>query len=138
MKLFKNPKFVKFFEYAVTFLAGAIIALIYFWIFNLFTTTGAKSIYSKLSDGFLFSGVFIFGAGLLVLASNEGTFNFLNFTVQRIFSKFVHSMKVATMTYSEFVLSKNNKKKIKISFLLIVGAFYLLLSLLFLFLYYSI
>jgi hypothetical protein len=115
---------------------GCIISLLFFWAYDLFRQSEAKPAYLILSNGFFYSGILVFGVGVLVFLSNEGTFNFLSYAVQKLLSRFVHTMKVATMNYTDFTLYQNQRPKAPFGFLLWVGLFFILLAGIFVLLYY--
>jgi len=114
--------------YLISFVVGCLFSLVIFWVRDLFKQTELRNIYWILSDGFFFSGVLIFGSGMLVFLSNEGTFNFLNYAVQRLLSRFIHTMKVTNMTYTDFVGFQNSREKTPFAFLLVVGAVFILIA----------
>jgi uncharacterized membrane protein YdcZ (DUF606 family) len=114
--------------YAISFVVGCLFSLVIFWVRDLFKQTELRNIYWILSDGFFFSGVLLFGSGMLVFLSNEGTFNFLSYAVQRLLSRFIHTMKVTNMTYTDFVGFQKSREKTPFAFLLIVGAVFILVA----------
>ena len=122
----------------VAFLAACLISVLFFWGYDLFRQTEEKPTYLILSNGFFYSGVLVFGIGVLVFVSNEGAFNFLSYAAQKLLSRFVHTMKAATMSYTDFVVFRNQREKAPFGFLLLVGLFFIALAGVFVLLYYSV
>ena len=123
-----SPRKKTLLMYLVSFVVGAILSLIIFWVNDLFKQTVPQTIYRLLSNGFFFAGVLLAGSGALVWLSNEGTFNFLSYAVQKLLSRFIHTMKAGTMSYSEFVVFQNDRKKAPFGFLIFVGFAYILVA----------
>jgi|LAHS01.1.fsa_nt_gb hypothetical protein len=123
-----SPLAEKILAYGLALLVGGGIALIYFGVNGAFASDLAHlDLLNKLSNGFFLAGAILAGIGLLVFVSNEGAFNFLNYAAQKLLSRFIHSMKAATMSYSDFTLAQNNKKA-PFGFLLWPGLLYVLIA----------
>jgi hypothetical protein len=130
-----SPLATKLIAYGVALLLGGGIALIYFGVNGLFSSSLASTEVPKLlSNGFFFGGVILAGVGALVFVSNEGAFNFLNYAVQKLLSRFFHSMKAATESYADFTLDHNDKKA-PFGFLLWPGIVYILIGAIFAIIY---
>ena len=52
--------------YLISFVVGCLFSLVIFWVRDLFKQTELRNIYWILSDGFFFSGVLIFGSGMIL------------------------------------------------------------------------
>lgn len=109
----------------------------YFAIVGLFQDETILAIYKHLCDGFMVVGFLAFGVGILIYFSNLGAFNFLSFAALKLASKFIQTMKISTMSYGDYIDSKK-KGNAKFSYLLITGALLLIVSLIFLILFYQI
>ena len=64
-------------RYSITFGVGLIIALVIMLSKSIFSQDNAKNVHHILTDAFFVPGVVICGYGLLVMASNGGTFDML-------------------------------------------------------------
>lgn len=117
---------------------GIEIALLfgYFWLVGLFSDTTINEIYKHLSDGFLVTGLLAFGIGLLIYVSNQGGFNFLSFAALKLVSKFVHKMKITTMSYGDYLESKKQGEA-QYGYLLIIGGVFLVACIVFIVLFYQ-
>jgi hypothetical protein len=123
-----SPLARKLIAYGVALLVGGGVALIYFGVNGLFTSTLPSTDVPKLlSNGFFFGGAILAGVGALVFVSNEGAFNFLNYAAQKLLSRFFHSMKAATESYTDFTLDHDSKKA-PFGFLLWPGLLYVLIG----------
>ncbi len=126
-----------FLRYLIAVLAEIALLFAYFWLVNLFQDTTLLDIYKHLSDGFMVVGLLAFGIGVLVYFANLGAFNFLSFVTLKVASKFVPSMKIATMSYGDYIESKK-KTNARFGYLLTTGAVLLATSIVFLILFYQI
>lgn len=133
----KTKKKGLFLRYLIAILLEVALLFGYFALVNLFEDTKLIDIYKHLSDGFMVVGLLAFGVGILVYFSNLGAFNFLSFAALKVASKFVPTMKIATMSYGEYVESKK-KTNARFSYLLVTGALLLAASIVFLILFYQI
>lgn len=123
-------------RYTITVLVETALLFGYFALVNLFQDTKLLDIYKHLSDGFMVVGLLAFGIGILVYFANLGAFNFLSFAAMKLASKFVPTMKIATMSYGEYIESKK-KTNARFDYLLITGVLLLLVSIVFLILFYQ-
>ena len=82
-------------------------------------------------------GVVCACVGLFVVANNEGAFDMLIYGMGRFFSLFKKDpTRVRFKTFYDYRMYKSGEPKKSFLFLLLVGVFYILLSMLFLYLYY--
>jgi len=121
---------------AIAFAALSAVALIYWWIEGLYSATDPKTIVRYLCDGFFAAGAAGIGVGLLVWIGNQGIFNGLSFAVQKIISKFVPSMKVATMSYGDFLEDKG-EKHLQFWYIIAIGGAFLIASIVCLMIFYN-
>ncbi len=127
----------KFARYAITSVVGIVIVLTIVLSKNIFNLQDPIEIYKALTDAFFIAGVLITGYGLLIVASNGGTFDMLVFGVGRFFDLFRKDMmKVKYKTFYEYRTAKQDKKQ-GFGYLILVGLVFLILSFLFLWLYYK-
>ena len=129
MKSKLSPLGQKILAYGVALVVGGGIALIFFAVNGLFANDVVSTDIPKiLSNGFTFAGVLLAGVGGLIFVSNEGMFNFLNYAVQKLLSRFFHQMKAATESYTDFVLDHNAEAKAPFGFLLWPGLLYIVIA----------
>ncbi|MDD4212509.1 MAG: DUF3899 domain-containing protein [Bacilli bacterium] len=125
-------------RYLITSGVGCLIVLAIVLSKNIFGLDDAVEVYKVLTDAFFVAGVLITGFGLLVLASNGGTFDMLVYGVGRFFDLFRRDMmKVKHKTFYDYRVAKQDRK-LGFGYLVIVGLAFLALSFLFLWLYYQV
>ena len=102
-----------------------------------FVKTG-KALIRDLCDAFTVPGTLMFCFGLLVLATNGGTFDMLAFGVRKLFELFRKDLtKVKYRTFYDYRQAQKEKKRTFIHFI-IVGSAFLLVAIVFLIIYYKI
>ena len=128
----------KYLKYIITVTIGlAFSALIIFSkdIFNQESTTEVMKI---LCDGFFVPGVVILGFGLLVVASNGGTFDMIVYGTKKFFDLFRrNAYKRVNETFYEYKKAKSDKK-IEFLYMIITGLVFIAISIIFLVLYYNV
>ena len=117
----------KYLKYLITFLIGLLTALFVCIGKDIFKQDSAKAVFHILSDAFLLPGVYLSGLGLLVIASNEGTFDMLVYGLRSFISLFRSVPLNKKQTFYEYRESKA-KNKMGYWFLLIIGLFYLVVT----------
>ncbi len=133
-----TPAKVKWLEYGIATIVGLVIVLIYVWATGTFTAVRASDVYKNLSNACLISGGFAVGGGLLVYVANQGGFMGLRYGVEWTLGRFIQAMKAGTESYHDFRQRHSARPKTPWLFLVIVGGAFLLLSLLFLILFYTV
>ncbi len=123
-------------KYLITLLIGFIGVGAVLLIRDVFSMTEAAAIFHTLTDAFFISGVFITSAGAIVFTSNEGAFDMLAYGLSSFADMF---KKKENRKYESFYDYKESKadKKAGFGFLLICGAFFLIVSFVMLFLYHQ-
>ena len=123
-----------FIKYLITLGVGFALALMVMSSKGLFGMTDPKTIFHILSDSFMVAGVLLGGLGLLVFVSNEGVFDILIFGTKQFFGFF---RKGKTQKYADFYEYKEAKSQNKLKFgsILVCGAFFMLLTVVFYVLY---
>lgn len=123
-------------RYSITFSIGLIASFLIMLSKSIFSQESSKEVYKILTDAFFVSGVVICGYGLLVMASNGGTFDMLTYGVKRFFSLFQKDIsKIKHKTFYEYRMAKQEKKN-PFWYLVIVGLVLIGISMIFLILYY--
>ena len=90
-----------------------------------------------LCDGFTLPSMLVFFAGVMIWISNAGMFDLLSFTLSSFFQLFVSDDKKKRGTYGDYVAERREKRVHGYSCLLITGAIFAGLTVLFLLLYYQ-
>lgn len=124
----------KLLRYGITVAVGGVIAVLVFWATGMFVVETKSEIYRSLSDGFFVTGVLIAGWGLLVVASNGGTFDIFGYGAKCFFSLFQFKNKGERQAFHEYRNAKREKKR-SFFYLIIVGCVYIALAALFALLY---
>jgi hypothetical protein len=123
-------------KYVVTLSIGLGFALIVMVSKGIFNQEDTKQVYKILSDSFFVPGVCITGFGLLILASNGGTFDMLSFGMKKFFSLFKRDLQ-GTMneTFYDYRMAKEGTEK-SFGYMIIIGLALIALSVVFVVLYY--
>ncbi len=116
-------------QYLISFIVGAAIALGVFSAKDFFSETDTAQIYKTLSDGFFVAGVLLSGVGLLVFASNGGAFDMLVYGVQSAFSLILPAARRHDTFYDYRVSRQKNRPSY--AFMLLTGLFYIALAVIF-------
>ena len=123
-------------KYLVTLLIGFLVVGAVLLLRDVFSMTEAASIFHALTDAFFVSGVLITSAGAIVFTSNEGAFDMLAYGLSSFMDMFRKSEKKKYDSFYDYKESKADKKT-GFGFLLICGAFFLIVSFVMLFLYHQ-
>lgn len=114
-------------KYLITLLIGFGAVALLLWVKGITAQTEAVDVFHILCDVFFAVGFFITAAGLLVLSSNEGTFDMLIYGTKSFLDMF---RKNSIKRYDSFYdyRMERSEKKIPFGFLLICGLFFLAIS----------
>lgn len=123
-------------KYVITASIGLGFALLIMLGKGVFNQEDTKQVYKILSDAFFVPGVCITGFGLLIFASNGGTFDMLSFGMKKFFSLFKRDLK-GTMkeTFYDYRAAKEGTEK-SFGYMVIVGLVFITLSVIFVVFYY--
>ncbi len=133
-----HPKKKKILGYAITLVVGLAFAFIIMLSKGIFKKESSIEIFHILTDSFFVPGVCIFGFGLLVVASNGGTFDMMTYGLIKFFSFFKRDLKSEKYkTFQEYRLARHETSS-EFLHLVIVGLFLIALSLIFLACYYNV
>lgn len=130
----------KLIAYIIVIIIGLLLALSICYSTGFFSK--AKSEIMKiLSNSFLLPGVIFTGLGCLIFVSNFGSFDMLGFGAKLFFNQFSpkHNRDEFRKNYPDYYsyYKEKRKEKAQYDFLLIPGIFFMLLSTVFTFLFYS-
>lgn len=146
-----KPLKIKTLQYSITFGVCLLLCFLYCLLVGIFSdyqavvestgwniTNNTSKVFYILSNAFFVIGVLCACAGLLVVASNGGAFEMLVYGVRRFFSLFKKDpTKVRFKTFYDYHVYRSEVPKKSFLFLLLVGLFYISLSILFVFIYYQ-
>lgn len=126
----------KILDYLICFIVAFIIVFIFAILRGVFVSSNSNQVYKILSDSCFVTGVIFSGYGLLVVASNGGTFDMLVYGFKLAISSMFRdpSRRKSAKTFYEYRLAKSENKRSFI-YLVIVGAVFILLALLFNYIY---
>ena len=128
----------KIWKYLITALVGLVGALLILVFKDTFAKTATQKILADLSDAFFVPGVLLLGVGTLLFASNGGAFDMLAFGVIKLLDLYKRDLtKVKYRTFHDYRQAQKEKKR-TFDYLLIVGAAMVVISAVFLILYYKI
>ena len=122
-------------KYLITFAIGCIGAFIIMALKNIFQSETVKDTFHILTDAFFVPGVLITCFGILVVATNGGTFDMLAYGVMQFFNLFKKNP--ANRKYKTFYDYKKAQedKKLEFWYLIIDGVILIGISLIFLVVY---
>ena len=125
-------------RYGITAFIGLLFAFFAALIQGVFKQNETTVLMKILCNAFFASGVILAGVGLLTMATEGGAFDMLSYAVVLIFDLFHKD--VTKRKYKDFYEYRQAKKEKKRSFsyLLITGAIFIAVSLVFLIPYYNV
>lgn len=123
----------KYLKYIITSSIGLSVTILILLSKKIFAQDKLLEIYKILTDAFFVPGVLIFGFGLLVYSSNEGVFDIVSYGMKAFFNLF-RTKPQKQVTYYEYKIAKHEHDK-PIVFFLIVGAVFMVISMIFTILY---
>lgn len=117
-----------FWKYVITLLVGFGCVTSIALSKDLFSQTAPVQVYHILCDAFFVVGLVMFNMGLLIFTSNEGAFDMMVYGVRSFVDLFRKTNTKKFPTFYDYSVSRR-EKKLKFGFLLICGAFFLVVSL---------
>ena len=125
-------------EYLITFLACALLAFVIVAIRGIFTVGDNKAIIQYLVDAFFAVGVICLGFGLLVAVTNWGAFEIIVYGFMRFISLFKKDpTDVKYPTFYDYHVARAEKEKMSFLYFILVGSFYVIVSLILLYVWYQ-
>ena len=125
----------KLLQYGITTVVLAACSILIMISKDLFTQTNLKEIYKILTDSFFVPGTVAVCFGLLIVASNEGTFYIFTYGMQSFINLFKRDRsKMKYKTYYDYKEAMSDNKK-PYGFILLVGLVFVAISLIFTFLW---
>ena len=129
----------KFFKSALPYIISAVVGIAIFVIViciqQIWNAEDTAQTMQILSDACFVPGVLLAGIGLIIFASNGGVFDMLSYAVIRLFDLFRRDAR--NKKYKDFYEYREAKKDKKrgMAFMLIVGAVFILIAIVFLVVY---
>lgn len=124
----------KVLKYLIPFLICSIFTVVILATRGSFVKTG-KTLMGELSDAFFVPGVITLGIGLLVMATNGGAFDMLSFGVLKLFDLLKRDLtKVKYRTFYDYRQAQKEKKR-SFLYVVLIGAGFVLVALVFLVIY---
>lgn len=114
-------------KYVITLLIGFAAVALILWGRDLFFQTEPMAVFHILSDAFFAVGVVITCAGVLVMSSNEGTFDALVYGMSSFRDLFRKKSQKKYETFYDYRASRQDKK-VRFGFLLICGLLFLVIA----------
>ncbi len=125
----------KLIKYGITALIGLLLAVFVLNNYGFFEMSEADDRYKCLCDAFTIPGVVLIMCGALVWISQQGMFDSLSYAGKMIVDQF--RINSEHLKYGDYVMEKReNRKEGGFGFLIITGAVFTAISLIFLALYH--
>ena len=125
-------------QYLITTIVCSIITFLVLIARGAFNNPEQKMLMQYFTDSFFAVGVITAMIGLLIFVSNGGVFDMLIYGVYRFITLFKKDhMKVKYQTFYDYRVAKAERKKSSFLFLVIVGALFVGISMIFLVLWYQ-
>jgi len=121
-------------KYLITMIISLAAVAAIVWSKDLFGQTELVNVYHILCDAFFAVGVVVLCIGLLILSSNEGTFDMITYGVSSFIGMFKKNYEKKYDTFYDYRADREDKK-LPFGFLLICGTALVAISLLMYFLY---
>lgn len=126
----------KVLKYLIPILICALVTVLILVERGAFVKSG-QDLMKDLSDAFFVPGIVMLCFGVLVFATNGGTFDMLAFGVIKMFDLFKKDLtKVKYRTFYDYRKAQNEKKR-SFLHLIIIGAGFLIVGVVFLIVYYQ-
>ena len=122
--------------YIIATAAGLAVSMLVLYTYDFLSMETAEQRLQCLSDAFTVPGVLLLAIGSLMWISQQGTFDFFGYVGKTVVDLF--RTRVEHVRYGDYILEKREKRKIGgFGFLLITGAGFMVIAVLFLALYYA-
>ena len=119
------------YKYLITFAVGIVAAFVIAVCNHIFLANEFVDVVEILIDAFFVPGILLFCFGMLVLATNGGTFDMLTYGMMRFVSLFKKDHNdIKYKTYHEYTLAKHEENR-PFGFLVIVGLILIAISVVF-------
>lgn len=121
----------KLLQYGITTAILSAFSLAIMFMNNLFSETNTQTIMKVLTDAFFAPGIIAMCFGLLIVASNGGTFYIFSYGIQSFMNLFRKERgKMKYKTYYDYKEAMKDNKK-PYGYILLVGAVFVAISMIF-------
>ena len=121
----------KLLQYGITTLVVGLVSLFIMWMKDLFIQTDSQEIMKILTDAFFAPGIIAVCFGLLIVASNGGTFYIFSYGISSFANLFRKDRsKMRYKTYFDYKEAMKDQQK-PYGFILIVGLVFVAISMIF-------
>ena len=121
----------KLLQYGITTLVVGLLSLFIMWMKDLFIQTDSQEIMKILTDAFFAPGMIAVCFGLLIVASNGGTFHIFSYGLSSFANLFRKDRtKMRYKTFYDYKEAMKDEKK-PYGFILIVGLVFIAISMIF-------
>lgn len=127
----------KIIRYAITVLIGVVMAVSVSFIKSLYWLNDTVEIVKVLSDCFSLPGLVLVLFALLVVCSNGGTFDMLTFGVKKVVLLLKRNLSERDRESFYEYRKRRQENKRSFAYIMIVGAVYLAIGIIFIAIYYS-
>ena len=128
----------KYLNYIITFVIGLSFSLAIMFSKNVLKQDSSNEVMHILCDSFFVPGVLLLGFGLLVIASNGGTFDMLIYGTKKFFNMFRKNVnKELHETFYDYRTAKSENKMDFLHFI-VVGLVFIAISAIFVLLWYEV
>lgn len=128
----------KILQYSITFGVCTLLTFAYIAIGGIFSLNEIKETLKLLVDGFFSIGIISLCFGLLVICSNNGAYDLIVYGFVRFASLFrKDSNAIKYHTYFDYHTAKQEEEDRSFDYFLIVGGFFILVSLIILIFWYK-
>ena len=126
-------------KYGITFLVATGFVFVILWINNFWAGGFDKAqFYRKLSDAFSIPGLMFIFLALLLFVSQKGAFTGLGYALRHLARMLLPFIIKKDLTYAEYIENKEHRKAISmIVCFLLVGAVFLTVGIIFIFVFYK-
>lgn len=129
----------KILQYSITFGVCALLTFAYIAIGGIFSSTELVETLRILVNGFFSIGIISLCFGLLVICSNNGAYDLIVYGMVRFISLFKKNPNsIKYHTYFDYHTAKQAEEDRSFAYFLIVGGFYILVSLVILIFWYQV
>ncbi len=125
-------------KYVIASVVALILAMLIMYWQGIFEAETTQQIMQAISDGFFIVGFMYFGFGLLFVAAHAGTLDIISYGFRSVIWLFTPFRKTRDEGgYYEYKMKKKEKRKAVPYFLIWIGIALILISVVFLVLYYN-
>ena len=114
-------------KYIISYLVGIVLSFVVFISCDGFKQTDTKELLRVLNDSTFITAVLFTGFGLLIFASNEGTFDMIVYGMQSFLMLFRSKANRRYESFADYRAQKA-QEKMKTGFILVTGLSFLILS----------